>query len=792
MAVYSFGFGKFGQLGQVTESSDHTDPVIVSALKGKRVVSVSCGESHSLAITEYGDLYSWGRGREGQLGHGTRDNSNEPRAVEKLSHERIVRGQCGHSHSVALTDTGKVYNWGKVHKLLDDVEMAAKPTRYYGIGVENPGERTQDMLQRSHLEYLSGTISEEGDEAPNQDQLEQIQLGQEFGRFANFTQTTPMFVEALRGKKIVEIAAGYACTAAITDSGQLYMWGFNEKGQLGLGHRFNSDVPRLVHSLNDIRLVGVACGSHHTVALDEHGHVYSWGLGVFGQLGHGNLDDLRQPKRIEYLVQNGIVVVQVVCGAYHTVARTSKGELYSFGHGEYGQHGGVANYSDWGSGESAGKEAHLQNSIPRLVKGFDGTKVLFIACGQLHSAAVTENNQVFTWGWGAGGCLGHGDMRYQLVPRLVTSLQGEDILSAAAGWKHTLVIKSGTISTFAFDFKPAINNPKYSDITFIVQGKKVHAHKVIVCARCPYIYVNFLIHARFVGNGHLPTEFKIKNVRLPIFMALLNYLYTDHLICPAHLSKELGLVAARFKLPRLESLCKRADYRAWARVGEAAPMILPSAFCAEMSQMVTNKHYSDLEFTLDTGEAIRAHKVILAARSSYFHRMFEGNFKERDQNTFNCDEGQTVSSFSSFLAFLYTGDQEIVQSDNAVELLGLADRMIVDDLKQLCEYFLERLVSSSYLSLIADAQLDNNEDVADACENTVALLEIGDKYEAKRLKRVCLEAICGSGEKNWKLLSEKQAFKELRQSSPLLFRELDYLASKNGLIADNQMFFKSK
>jgi hypothetical protein len=54
--------------------------------------------------------------------------------------------------------------------------------------------------------------------------------------------------------------------------------------------------------------------------------------------------------------------------------------------------------------------------------------------------------------------------------------------------------------------------------------------------------------------------------------------------------------------------------------------------------------------------------------------------------------------------------------------------MIVDDLKQLCEYFLERLVSSSYLSLIADAQLDNNEDVADACENTVALLEVSSPF----------------------------------------------------------------
>ena len=50
--------------------------------------------------------------------------------------------------------------------------------------------------------------------------------------------------------------------------------------------------------------------------------------------------------------------------------------------------------------------------------------------------------------------------------------------------------------------------------------------------------------------------------------------------------------------------------------------------------------------------------------------------------------------------------------------------LFVDDLKQLCEYFLERVVSSSYLSLISNNHMDNDEDVADACENTVALLEV--------------------------------------------------------------------
>lgn len=74
------------------------------------------------------------------------------------------------------------------------------------------------------------------------------------------------------------------------------------------------------------------------------------------------------------------------------------------------------------------------------------------------------------------------------------------------------------------------------------------------------------------------------------------------------------------------------------------------------------------------------------------------------------------------------------------------------------------------------------------CLPLPTLHQIGDKYEAKRLKRVCLEAVCGSGDKNWELLSRKQAFTELRYHAPTLFRELDYLASKNGLISDNQLF----
>lgn len=84
-----------------------------------------------------------------------------------------------------------------------------------------------------------------------------------------------------------------------------------------------------------------------------------------------------------------------------------------------------------------------------------------VSCGHLHTIATTEDNEVYTWGWGASGCLGHGDRRFQLIPKAITSLQGEQILSVAAGWKHTLVVLSGTVSTYAFDFKHLVNNSLY-------------------------------------------------------------------------------------------------------------------------------------------------------------------------------------------------------------------------------------------------------------------------------------------------------------------------------------------
>ena len=73
--------------------------------------SKATGDCHSLILTDYGDVYSFGRGAEGQLGHTQRNDERSPRLVSALRHETVVAIACGSSTSYAVTSSGKVYQW---------------------------------------------------------------------------------------------------------------------------------------------------------------------------------------------------------------------------------------------------------------------------------------------------------------------------------------------------------------------------------------------------------------------------------------------------------------------------------------------------------------------------------------------------------------------------------------------------------------------------------------------------------------------------------------------------------
>lgn len=177
----------------------------------------------------------------------------------------------------------------------------------------------------------------------------------------------------------------------------------------------------------------VSCSPEHSLCR-RNSSFAAWGVGKRGQLGHGDRRDERVPRT---WVGSPIRIVQVAAGGglvrvAHSLLLTSTGQVWSFGTGQYGA---------LGHGYSAAKQ--LPDCLrPRRITALDAVRSVCVAAGELHSAVVTEDGDVYTWGDGFCGQLGHGDKRPQVVPRQVTTggLEDECVANITCGSRHTLAV----------------------------------------------------------------------------------------------------------------------------------------------------------------------------------------------------------------------------------------------------------------------------------------------------------------------------------------------------------------
>jgi hypothetical protein len=650
----------------------------------------------------------------------------------------------GSYHCLAVNADGQVYQWGKLYKLGDTKQ-------YFGGVIKLTGmkDSSQRMIDKSHRLYYEGKKEKiDGESESNQN----------FGTFIPFLQKVPILVEGLENVKIVSVAAGYSFSMAVSERGELYGWGYNDKYQLGLRHRYNQERPQLIKDLCHETIIQVACGQQHTLALTKNGKVYSWGLGVFGQLGHGRLSDKASPTLIKHLEDYRIV--QVACGAHHSLVRDETGKVWSFGSSEYGQQGGSKSHEDWGTGERGNsKEKTYFYATPRLVESsFGGRPVVFIACGNLHNIAINESGELYTWGWGVQGALGHGNRRFQLYPTLVTKLRGEPISAAAASGNHTLAITASGSSTWAFDFKPLVNNPLFSDVIFRIQGRAIYAHQVIVYSRCQHLYRISLMLTRFAGRSP-HDDIVIDDVEYHVFLALMYYLYTDHLKVPPHLVGKLKHLATRYGLPRLVALCQRlSELDKEYGDKQDAVAIPPSQFTTDMMEAVNNKAFADMLIETRNTEGITtliyAHKSILFSRSDYFRVILNPNsaFCERGKSTFIFPEiSQEI--FLELLRFLYTNTIPELNENTVVDLIMGADRFLIEDMK-------------SKIASILEDSID--------VENVITMLAISERTNSPRLKKACLNFFVVQFEQ----VKNSEDIKYLKYCSPTVLREIDFLCTK--------------
>jgi alpha-tubulin suppressor-like RCC1 family protein len=147
-------------------------------------------------------------------------------------------------------------------------------------------------------------------------------------------------VESLRPVRIVSIAAGAKHSVALSETGQVWAWGCCLHGQCGTGS-INKAVPlpHLVSSMGPLCCTSVSAGLFHTLCCTDLGDVYSWGGNQDGALGIGSFDTHLEPVLVDCLGENDRIVKKVSAGARHSLALCQNGDVYSFGCGKFGQLG---------------------------------------------------------------------------------------------------------------------------------------------------------------------------------------------------------------------------------------------------------------------------------------------------------------------------------------------------------------------------------------------------------------------------------------------------------------------
>jgi len=392
--------------------------------------TVAAGVTHSLVLTEDGEVYAFGSNEGGQLGLGDDVDRNTPTLIQGL--ENVVAVAAGGLHSLALTAKGEVYafGWNEYGQLgLGDNVDRYTPTRVEGlrnvVAVAAGGSHSLVVTKKGEIFAFGG-----GSRG-------QLGLGD------NADRNTPTRIESLAGVKAV--AAGFAHNLVLLENGELYAFGWGEQGQLGIwgaalsdlqdadaarsareawmaevdGKRAYRNAPVRIEGLAGVR--AIAAGGVHSLVLLENGDVYSFGRNEQGQLGqtqgvYGPNESCPVPLKIGGMAPEGggnfvalPPVRAVAAGPFHTLLLLEDGTVLSCGQNK-GQLGLVELYYD---------------VEPFLQRAYIEGRSKAVAAGWAHSLVLKEGGDIYAFGVNELGQLGLGDNDDRFIPTLIESLSGD-------------------------------------------------------------------------------------------------------------------------------------------------------------------------------------------------------------------------------------------------------------------------------------------------------------------------------------------------------------------------------
>ncbi|PNW71667.1 hypothetical protein CHLRE_16g663876v5 [Chlamydomonas reinhardtii] len=338
--VFTFGLNTRGQLGHSAEADSAAEPGNV--LLPEPVAAVAAGDAHTACLTESGRVYTFGCNASGQLGVGRdaipggRSHSARPMLVEALTGQRVVSVAAGAAHSLAVTDSGRLYAWG----LGDHGRLGLGPPPSAASSSNSSCGSDGSSDSSSDRTSSSSSCSEGG------------------GARSPWVEWLPRAVTtaALGGSKPAEVFAGPATSACMDEAGRVYTWGFGALHQLGHGAgaaaggggRATPDdewEPRLVDVSSLRRTRRLALGGAHALACrtDERVHVWGSDPSGIGSLGMMPGSGLGLGPAPGPLPGSAVVIpaptifrwwfTDVAAGLAHSAGVSSDGKLFAWGWG---------------------------------------------------------------------------------------------------------------------------------------------------------------------------------------------------------------------------------------------------------------------------------------------------------------------------------------------------------------------------------------------------------------------------------------------------------------------------
>jgi alpha-tubulin suppressor-like RCC1 family protein len=384
------------------------------------------GGDYNVVVTSAGNVLAWGANGFGELGQGVQPSvlrsSSLPLLVKTASGaplSNVVSASAGNVNVLALTEDGTVQVWGAGDSHLGFGDSQLVPAT---VPAPTGTDALAHIVQVAAGDANAAALTDEGTV---------FSWHSYTGQGTTATRRFPNYVLDPTGQhplaNIVSVAAGSEYTLALGSNGKVYGWGWHQdaRGNPTASETLPATVKLATDGSELTGVVAISAGYNFALALTKDGRVYAFGDNSDGQLGQKvRYASFPGAVLVKDATGSGVLsgIVMVAAGGWHAIALDASGQVFSWGASSDGQLGDGAN-------------GRADTTTPLPVVGPSSTlrlgSVTAIAAGYYHSLALTKDGTLYIWGSGYAGNLGQGgtDTKRVAYPLPVKNAAGTGNLS---------------------------------------------------------------------------------------------------------------------------------------------------------------------------------------------------------------------------------------------------------------------------------------------------------------------------------------------------------------------------